>query len=197
MKIKLDKTAHGYRSAVMPYISRRTGNGGPLLPAKILAPIDFSVESKRAILYAVEFARQFGASITLLNVVEPLVYPSDVGYGPVVVQVPNQGAIKKARVRLSALAKKQVDGKLLAETVVVTGSPWFEITEAAKALEIDLIVIGTHGYTGLDHALMGSTAEKVVRHAPCPVLIVRKGTMSLFKHDQVNGRSVFVPNGIL
>jgi len=149
-----------------------------------LGPIDFSGESKKAVQYAVAFARQFGASIVLLHLVEPIVYPSDVGYGPVVVQIPNHGAIKRAKVRLSALGKKRVGGKILAETLVLTGSPWFEITEAAKALEIDLIVIGTHGYTGLDHALMGSTAEKVVRHAPCPVFVVRKGSMSLFKHGQ-------------
>ncbi len=110
----------------------------------------------------------------LLHVVEPVVYPSDVGYGPVVVHVPNTNAIKKAKVRLSALGKKQAGEKITVETTVLTGSPHFEITEAAKMLKIDLIIIGTHGYVGLTHALMGSTADKVVRHAPCPVFVVRK-----------------------
>ena len=158
----------------MPDLSARTCNGAPTHLTKILVPVDFSDESKKSVHYAVALARQFGASIVLLHVMEPVVYPSDVGYGPVVVQAPNNRAIKKARARLTALGKKQVGDKILAETVVLTGSSWYEITEAAKALEIDLIVIGTHGYTGLDHALMGSTAEKVVRHAPCPVFVVRK-----------------------
>lgn len=142
--------------------------------AKILVPVDFSGESKKAIQYAIAFARQFGASIVLLHVVEPVVYPSDVGYGPVVVQVPNSNAIKRAKTRLSALGKKQAGEEILIDTAVLSGSPHVEIIEAAKTLKIDLIVIGTHGYTGLDHALMGSTAEKVVRHAPCPVFVVRK-----------------------
>jgi universal stress protein A len=184
MKIKLDKTRRGAASAVIPDISPRRCNVALMHLKKILVPVDFSGESKNALLYASGFARQFGASITLLHLVEPIVYPSDVGYGPVVVQIPNNRAIKKAKARLSGLGKNQVDGKLLAEMAVLTGSPWFEITEAAKALEIDLIVIGTHGYTGLDHVLMGSTAEKVVRHAPCPVFAVRKRSMSLFKYGK-------------
>lgn len=174
MKTKLVKTVRRTTSTIIPDISRRARNRAPMHLAKILVPVDFSGESKKAIQYAIAFARQFGASIVLLHVVEPVVYPSDVGYGPVVVQVPNDGAIKKARARLSALGKKQAGETIAVETTVLTGSPHFEITEAAETLKIDLIILGTHGYTGLDYALMGSTAEKVVCHAPCPVFIVRK-----------------------
>ena len=62
----------------------------------------------------------------------------------------------------------------IVETVIRNGLAFFEITEAAKALNADLIIIGTHGYSGVTRAIMGSTAEKVVRHAPCPVLVVRR-----------------------
>jgi nucleotide-binding universal stress UspA family protein len=58
--------------------------------------------------------------------------------------------------------------------MVRIGSAWQEITEIARDRDIDLIIIGTHGYTGLKHLVLGSTAEKVVRHAPCPVLTVRE-----------------------
>ena len=61
-----------------------------------------------------------------------------------------------------------------AEALVRAGQPYYEITTAAKELDVDLIVITTHGRTGLKHALLGSTAERVVRHAPCPVLTVRE-----------------------
>jgi nucleotide-binding universal stress UspA family protein len=58
--------------------------------------------------------------------------------------------------------------------VVRLGHPYQEITDAARELKVDLIVISTHGYTGLKHVLLGSTAERIVRHAPCPVLTVRE-----------------------
>ncbi|HZQ46119.1 MAG TPA: universal stress protein [Verrucomicrobiae bacterium] len=183
MKTKPVKTRRGATSETGPEeVSPGKRSGTSIHLRKILVPVDFSGESKRALQYAVGFARQFGASITLLHVVEPMVYPPDAGYGPMISQVPNIGSIRKAGTRLSALGKKQVGRELLAETAVLTGSPHHEITRAARALAIDLIVMGTHGYTGLNHALMGSTAERVVRHAPCPVFVVRKGPMSLFKH---------------
>jgi universal stress protein A len=79
----------------------------------------------------------------------------------------------EAKLDLSALGEQMLGPCRVVETVVRGGLAFFEITEAAKVLNADLIVVGTHGYTGLKRALLGSTAEKVVRHAPCPVLVAR------------------------
>jgi nucleotide-binding universal stress UspA family protein len=137
-------------------------------------PIDFSEESKKAIQYALPLAKEFGATITLVHVIEPILFPADYGYGPVIRQIPDKKPLGKTKVRLEQLARRTIGPGLLAETIVLSGIAFFEITEAAKAIEADLIIIGTHGYTGLARATMGSTAEKVVRHAPCPVLVVRR-----------------------
>ena len=67
-----------------------------------------------------------------------------------------------------------VSPKLIEKTLVRFGRSFHEIADAARTLKVDLIVIATHGYTGLKHALLGSTTERVVRHAPCPVLVVRE-----------------------
>src|SRR5437899_2183983 len=127
--------------------------------ARILVPTDFSRESKKAIEYALAFARRFGASITLLHVVEPETCPADFGYGPVTVQISNQERLNKAKARLNGLGKKLADGKLMDEPLVLSGTAYVKITEAAEAQETDLIIMGTHGDEGLEPTPMGSTAE--------------------------------------
>ncbi|MDB6067981.1 MAG: uspa protein [Pedosphaera sp.] len=142
--------------------------------ARILVPTDFSSDSKKAVEYALAFARLFGASITLLHVVELKACPADFGYGPVTVQISSNEKLKKARSKLNAWGRKWIGDKLLDETVALSGSPYFQIIEAAKALETDLIIMGTHGEDGQLRTTMGSTAERVVRHAHCPVFVVRR-----------------------
>ncbi len=140
----------------------------------ILAPVDFSPPSQKAIHYALSFAEQFEAKVTLLYVVEPAVYPTEFGYVPAEIDKLYRTMDESAREKLATLAEKQVPANLRAQTLVRLGQPYREICEAAKELGVDLIVIATHGYTGLKHTFLGSTAEKVVRHAPCPVLVVRE-----------------------
>ena len=138
----------------------------------ILVPVDFSVESKKAIRYAVSLARQYGAKITLINVVERTGFPDFANY-PLVME--DDKVMKSARTQLELICQQQaMEPKLVEKTLVRQGVPFHEITEAARSLKTDLIVITTHGYTGWKHALIGSTAERVVRHAPCPVLSVRE-----------------------
>ena len=76
--------------------------------------------------------------------------------------------------RLEGLNRKRIVQRVPTETLVRIGHAHSEIADTAKALAADLIVLGTHGYTGLKHALLGSTAERVLRHAPCPVVTVRQ-----------------------
>ncbi len=138
----------------------------------ILVPIDFSEPSRRALRSAIQFAERFGARITLLHVVEPLDQP-DFAYFPL--SLDSGKIIKMAKRKLDVLARMPKGGKCAIETKLVrTGKPFHEITEAARELKVDLVIISTHGYTGVKHALLGSTAERVVRHAPCPVLTIRE-----------------------
>lgn len=140
----------------------------------ILVPIDFSEYSKKALRYAVRFAKEFGASLTLLHVFEPLIQPPE-GYGVLQVPVIDGGALQKeAAARLTSLAQEEIEELVPVKSVVRSGRPYNEIVMDAKERKVDLIIIATHGYTGLTHLLLGSTAERVVRHAPCPVLTVRE-----------------------
>ncbi len=148
---------------------------------KILVPVDFSDCSLKALRYAVPFARQFGAEVTLLHVVQP-VYAAgewgvDIDFAQLTLQQ-KEGAGKQ----LKELEVEEVGENIATKTLVRVGHPATEIAGAAKELGIDLIIIATHGHTGLKHVLMGSTAENVVRHAPCPVLTVREN-----EHEFVTG----------
>lgn len=179
MKTTLSKTKRSTSLRVRTAAPRRakTAKVIELVPAllkikSILVPIDFSETSKKALVYAVRMAEQFGARIVLLNVVEPIVTP-DLAYHPLILEP--QAAKKAAWERLDTVCRRtRLSPRLLDKIIVRHGSPFTEITEAARALKTDLIILTTHGYTGLKHVFMGSTAERVVRHAPCPVLVVRE-----------------------
>jgi nucleotide-binding universal stress UspA family protein len=138
---------------------------------KILVPVDFSDCSRKALQYALLFARQFNARLVLLNVIEPFI------------PVPEMTAVNFDVIRKETLRSSQEELKALqetipadvsSETIIREGSPHVEIALATKQLGVDLIIIATHGRTGLAHVFMGSTAERVVRHADCPVLTVRE-----------------------
>jgi universal stress protein A len=139
----------------------------------ILVPIDFSEPSKKALAYAVPFAEQFGAKLTLLHVTEPVATPDFIKTFPLAIE--NDKLVAVCKGKLDRLVEEQaIDPQLVERTLVRDGRAFNEIAEAARSLKVDLIIISTHGYTGLKHALLGSTAERVVQHAPCPVLVVRE-----------------------
>ncbi len=142
---------------------------------RILVPIDFSEHSKRALQYAIPFAQQFNASIDLLYVVEPTVYPADFSFGQVGFPAIEEELRKRGAEELDELLEKEISGRLKAKRAIRTGKAFYEINQYAREAKMDLIIIATHGHTGIEHALFGSTAEKVVRKAPCPVLVVRTG----------------------
>ena len=135
----------------------------------ILVPIDFSNISQTALEYAVPLAKQFGAKVTLLHAIEPLPYPVGLTYLPMGEGFP----IKSMEENLNKLAKT-IKPQHLKEVIVQVGSAFEVVTNVARDRKVDLIIITTHGHTGLRHVFMGSTAERVVRHAPCPVFVVRK-----------------------
>lgn len=140
---------------------------------RILVPIDFSEHSKDALRYAVDLGRHFKADIVLTFVIESVGYPADLGYGQVAIPAIERDLGERGRVELQRLADRYIGDALKFTIHVPTGRPFVEIIKAAKEFETDLVVIATHGHTGMEHILFGSTAEKVVRKAPCPVLVVR------------------------
>lgn len=148
-----------------------------LVPARlgirsILVPIDFSPASEKALACAVPFARQFGAKLTLLHVVEPVATPDFVRSFPLVME--NDQLMAECRRHLDIVIRHlKIEATLMEKTLVRHGRSFREIADTARTLKTDLIIISTHGYTGLKHALLGSTTERVVRYAPCPVLVVR------------------------
>lgn len=156
--------------------SRKIGKVIELVPSlielkSIVVPIDFSATSRKALAYAVRLAEQFGGRITLVNVIEPIAAPE---FAAVSMLIENDTAKKAAKAKLEDLVKElKIPSRLVEKVLVRFGAPFAEITTAARTLKADLIILTTHGYTGLKHVLMGSTAERVVRHAPCPVLTVR------------------------
>ena len=141
---------------------------------KILVPIDFSDPSKKAFQYASRLAEQFDSEIVLLHVMElpPPIAAMRLAYDARRSSVDRLSAAKK---KLRALASRIRSRPFSAvNSIIRTGHTPNEISKAAKDLDVDLIVIATHGFTGWKHFAIGSTAERVVRSAPCPVLVVRE-----------------------
>jgi len=139
----------------------------------ILVPIDFSVHSKNALKYAIPLAEQFGASLHLVFVVEPTVYPADLGFGQVVLPGIEEELREKGAEELQALIDREIGSRVHATSIVRTGSPHQEILSEAEEKNVDMIVVATHGHSGVEHMLFGSTADRIVRHAKCPVLTIR------------------------
>lgn len=161
--------AKGHKAAVAPLPKPEPSR---LHPSVILVPVDFSTASHKSITYADAFATTFGARVILLHVVEPLVLPSEFGYMPPPSPDDEARQIETITGKLRDLAVK-LDSAKSAEFLVRIGRPWQEVISAVTDLGADLLVITTHGHTGIKHVLMGSVAEKIVRHAACPVLVVR------------------------
>ena len=145
----------------------------PFRIKSILVPLDFSPPSKKALDYAVTFARQFKARLTLLHVVEPVATPDFAASFPLAME--NDKLMAAAKNELERAVKSARIPRGIVEKILVRfGRSFHEIADAARTRKVDLIIISTHGYTGLKHALLGSTTERVVRYAPCLVLVVRQ-----------------------
>ncbi len=140
---------------------------------RILVPIDFSEHSKKALQYAISFAGKFNSELILVYVVEPTIYPADFSFGQVAVPSIENELRERGKAELDNLANALVGETSSVKTIVRTGKPYLEIIKTAAEEGIDIIIIATHGHSGVEHLLFGGTTEKVVRKAPCPVLIVR------------------------
>jgi nucleotide-binding universal stress UspA family protein len=152
---------------------------------KILSPTDFSDDSKHALSYTIELAQKFGSEVVVMHVDQPLapVMVGDLSPGL------DMGTVNRIAEEQRLMALKELDQVitrlrevgLKARSLMRVGAPFLEIIHAAQAEAVDLIVMGTHGRTGLAHVLMGSVAERVVNKASCPVLTIRHPDRK-FKH---------------
>jgi universal stress protein A len=145
---------------------------------KLLVPTDFSAPAAKALHYAIALAGQFEVSIVLMHAVWLGRYQPGVPDYPDIVSSTSgmqryyTVAAEQARARLDVMRAELEAQGIKAEEWIGNGAPYEEIIEAAKKSAADLIVIATHGHTGLQHLLLGSTVERVVQYAPCSVFVV-------------------------
>ncbi len=141
---------------------------------RILHATDFSAASKRAFDMAVEFAKQNKAELLLVHALVPHVaYPADTDADPEIYIELERSARRQAQSSLQALVNKVKRAKVKATALLLKGTAHGQIVRAAKNRRADMIVIGTHGRTGISKLLMGSVAGRVIAEASCPVLTVR------------------------
>jgi universal stress protein A len=154
-------------------IAGATNGQRPIAITKILVPTDFSPASEKAFQYASRLAEEFDAQVTLLHVLE--LDTSSVFAGLAGASALAEEEVSSVETKLRALIDAaSKTGAISAKSTIRTGFATHEIVEAAKELDVDLIIIATHGFTGWKYFAIGSTAERVVRAAPCPVLVVRE-----------------------
>jgi nucleotide-binding universal stress UspA family protein len=158
----------------------------------ILVPVDFSKLATSALTTAADLARRFGAPVHLVHVHEFFYPPGPLAPVPLPFEDERENAASRRQRHLRLLATK--NGFEAANCHLLTGAPTFnEICHLAKELPADLIVMPTHGYTGMAHFFGGSTAERVVQHAPCPVLVTRESVKSGRARKKLSIKTILVP----
>lgn len=167
------------REAPCPVLTvRADADAAPEGVRRVLVPIDFSETTEAAAHHAGEIARTYDASVHLLHVVEEVDYPPVYGVDPA--DFPEQEVLDQVGRELGKIAREEV-GAPRAVVAASAGYPPTAILEYVEDQDIDLIVMATHGRTGLDRMLIGSVAERVVRQAPVPVFVVKPNRKSLVR----------------
>jgi nucleotide-binding universal stress UspA family protein len=184
-----EKNKQGNRTRIRPVVKQVGASSPYVAPAasgvqlkKVLVPIDFSEPSLKALKYAVAFAGQFGASICLVHVVEPASFLNDVRNVPLAVS--DREVANQLHHKLIMLARNEINPLTPVHPLVCIGKTCGEIVRTAKTFKADLIILATQGRTGFKRAMLGSTAERVVQLAHCPVLVVRQQEHDFVQRDQ-------------
>jgi universal stress protein A len=174
MKVKAERRSKRFMVEMSPQERLLPPVSLPELALKrILLPVDFSESSRKAMHYAISFARQFNAEVLLLHVIEAALPPppQTVAFDSIALNA----SLREEAARHLSRWRKEIVSQASVKAVVRDGpNAYHEIVSAASENNVDLIILGTHGRTGVAHWFIGSTAERVVRHAPCPVLVVRE-----------------------
>lgn len=141
-------------------------------PRKILCPTDLSEEAASAVKIGLDLARQNGATLVLLHVADSL-GPEKLSYDEITKHLQPEAHVRELEARL----RREVPAEpgIPVQFLLREGDPVSAINRVAAEEACDLLVLGTHGRRGIDHLLMGSNAERVVRTAPCPVLVLKYG----------------------
>lgn len=150
-------------------------------PRVVLWPTDFSEHALEAGRYARAVAEQFGAALHVVHVVELPITPDGTGMIPIEYPLGSYSPefVESAKAGLARLLAEHFAGTPNLHSDVLLGNPWQGVCHYAEQKQADLLVITTHGRTGLQHLLIGSTAERIVQHSPCPVLVVKPGRRSM------------------
>jgi nucleotide-binding universal stress UspA family protein len=146
-----------------------SGNGSGMKLQKILAPVDFSESMPGTLRCTAAFAREYGAAVTLLHVVKP--DHSCLTHGTARIQLAEE-AQEAGECQLSKLIDVLWANEIKVEALVAIGIPHLQIVNEAREIQADLIIMGTHGPVGIWKLFRRNTTSKVVRYAPCPVLVV-------------------------
>jgi universal stress protein A len=171
MKVRPSTDSGGVAIELSPKETQMPVPSGPFKLKKILVPVDFSECSNKAVQYAEAMAKQFNAELLLLHVVEEYLPTSELVLVDTTAMLQELCDTAKRDIKK---IQEQIGPGVEANIELRSGAPYNEIVRAAKQLDIDLIIMATHGRTGFVHTFMGSTTERVVRHAACPVLVVRE-----------------------
>ncbi len=166
------------RTAPCPVLTVRADDENESRPGvqRILAPVDFSDAAETAVRHAGEIAETYDADLHLLHVVEEVAYPSAYGVDPPL--IPHDEVVARVETRLGQMARGEAGDENVQVSAAVGYAPW-TILDVVEANDVDLIVIATHGRSGLDRFLLGSVAERVLRGSPVPVFLVRPDQASL------------------
>ena len=154
---------------------------------RILVPVDFSEASEMALLHATEIAQTYGADVHLLHVVEEVLYPSAYGVDPP--SMSSQNVVGRVENALGKMAREEIGYEQVQVSATVGYAP-LTILDYVEENEIDLVVIATHGRSGLDRVLLGSVAERVIRQSPVPVFVVKPDRKSLVSTEKKEAAAV-------
>lgn len=173
-------------------LPQRRPSGGSNRPPKctiksLLVPLDFSRPSGKALEYALAMMETCGAQLHLAHICDYDGPPAD--FEAIPLAVSQAEVTRRSKRRLKDVAAKYGVQLEAGNFHVVSGRAYHEICRLAENLGTDLIVISTRGHTGLKHVVLGSTTERVVQHAPCPVLVVREHEREIIRHDEAVGAS--------
>ncbi len=152
-------------------------------PQRILWPTDFSALALQGARYAQAFREQYGAELHVVHVVPPPASADMVATLPTDTPTTYQDdqLLEGCRTHLDRLVADRFQAPETLKLTVCFGNPWSMICDYAEEHDVDLIIVATHGRTGLRHVLIGSTAERIVQHAPCPVLVVKSAARDFIK----------------
>ncbi len=141
--------------------------------SKIVAPVDFSDKSREALKYAGKLAQHFGATLFVIHVLEPIAYPAEWLSEIVNTQNIEQTLAEQSMKNLQEIIKQEVPPDVNVHSKLLFGYPTDAILQFVKEVQADLICMAPHGHSPLERFLLGSTTEKIIRNAPCPVLVYR------------------------